>query len=268
MEDAGELALIRINLGNVGSGKTLSMVREMYLNPQNTYYTNITPTVHFPNLKIIKGSDIILKEEVGEKQRTKEKIYKYSLNTEFWKAQPKPLTVVIDEAHTLINSRRSMSKINIILSDFLSLIRRITNSPLAEGELVVITQFLGRVDVNIREMASQVRYHREHYVRRCYVHGILRNKYTGQFWENSDFPKDKKMDFCPYCGKGMIKCNQLIEVWHFGGDAAVSAEENFYYWKFKKEKRFYDHYYIRDGYKYWNMYSTFQWDNMFSEFYD
>lgn len=256
--------MIRLHLGNVGSGKTLSTMKEIIENPQNMYYSNIIPKINIPNMKTIQKEQIIKKEITGKK-RNGEETYKLSLNSEFWKQQPKPINIVLDEFHAFMNSRKSMSKMNIVLSDFLSLIRRAINSPLQEGELILITQFLGRIDVNAREMAQQIRYFREHYIKQCKSHGIIFNYYNRSYWENSDIPKDKKNEFCPICRKPLFKSNQLIEVWHFSGDSGRSAEENFYYWKYKNFRSYYSHYYIRDSWKYYNCYDTFQWDNLFMD---
>ena len=164
--------MIRISIGNVGSGKTASEVREMALNKaRRTYYSNIN-TKTIKNNVLIDPSMIVDKELVGEKKNkitnVVEPVYKFKVNLEFWKGIKEPINVIIDEAHSILNSRRSMSKINILITDWLALIRRVLGqTESGEGELVFITQLPRRIDSLARDMATQIRYHLCHYVKTC-----------------------------------------------------------------------------------------------------
>ncbi|MDX1373497.1 MAG: zonular occludens toxin domain-containing protein, partial [Nitrososphaeraceae archaeon] len=143
--------MIRISLGNPGSGKTACEVREMILNRSKRHvYTNINikkKRTH-PHIKLLKPEYIIQKEikkiiSSGKNKGTS--IYDYTLNTDFWKSITDPINVVLDEAHTIVNARRSMSKINILVTDWLALIRRVLGqSASGYGELVLITQLPNR----------------------------------------------------------------------------------------------------------------------------
>jgi len=100
-------------LGNVGSGKTASIVREMVLNEQGIkFYTNINPIrKDTPWIVKIKPEMIIGKDLLGVKKKQKTgvevPIYDFKLNKEFWQEIKEPISVVLDEVHTIMNPRRS-----------------------------------------------------------------------------------------------------------------------------------------------------------------
>ncbi len=248
--------MIRISLGNVGSGKTVCEVREIFLNKmRRKTYSNIkTNLKHQINI----NPKMIIKEDIIDYKKKKdgklEPVVKHSLNKEYWQKLKEPINVVIDEAHSIINARRAMSKINIIVSDWLALIRRVLGSSESGfGELVFITQLPNRIDVIAREMATQVRYHVCHYRKTC--------KQCQATWvENSELPET--IHKCPLCSSWNVRkhCHQ-IEIWHF------ENMEGFNTWKNFKMQTFYKHYIVTDIEKYFNMYDTLQWDNMFSDFY-
>ena len=250
--------MIRISIGNVGSGKTASEVREMALNKaRRTYYSNIN-TKTIKNNVLIDPSMIVDKELVGEKKNkitnVVEPVYKFKVNLEFWKGIKEPINVIIDEAHSILNSRRSMSKINILITDWLALIRRVLGqTESGEGDLVFITQLPRRIDSIARDMATQIRYHLCHYVKTC--------KKCGMSWhENSDFPE--RYWQCISCGSYEIKKHgHKIEIWHF------TSMASYYDWSFMGMNTFYKHYLVEDIEDYFPLYNTLQWDNLFSTLY-
>lgn len=249
--------MIKIILGNVGSGKTAFAVREMYLNQlKRKTYSNIITTVK--NQVDINASMILKREVTGYKKSNatgeKEEVYKDSLNVEYWKNIKEPINVVLDEAHSILNSRRSMSKTNIIITDWLSLIRRVLgSSDSGSGELIFITQLAKRLDVIARDMATNVIYTICHFVKTC--------KKCGVAWqENSEMPE--QLTECIACSNYNIKKHShTLEVWHFPNMDLYSM------WKDWGEKTFYKHYYVRDIEKYFPLYDTLQWDNLFNDFY-
>lgn len=87
---------------------------------------------------------MIIKDEVVGTKKNKmtgreEPVVKYKLNVDFWKEIKEPINVVIDEAHTLYNARKAMSKVNIITTEWLALIRRVLGSrESGHGELTFI----------------------------------------------------------------------------------------------------------------------------------
>jgi len=201
---------------------------------------------------------MILKKEIVKEVRKRtgelQPVYDYKLNIDFWKNTKEPINVVLDEAHSIINARRAMSKTNVILNDWLSLVRRILGSTEADfGELVFITQLPNRIDVIAREMATQVRYHICHYYKVCRKCGLV--------WkENSEMPEGYWS--CPKCNSFNIKkFNHQIEIWKFANMSCFEAWRNF------NQRTFYARYFITDIEKYFKLYDTLQWDNLFSEYY-
>jgi len=243
--------MISIRLGNVGSGKTAAAVREMMLNQsKRKTYTNIRTIIK--NCELINPSMIITKEISGYSKKGEAK-YDYTLNVDFWKNINEPINIVLDEVHTILNARRSMSKVNIILTDWMALIRRVLGqAESGYGELVLISQLHNRIDIVAREMATNVRYHICHYLKSC-----LR---CGNTWaETSESPEPRWI--CS-CGSYRIKKhNHKIEVWHFAG------MDMYIKWKEWGINTYHQHYLIDDIENYFKLYDTLQWDNLFSEFY-
>lgn len=249
--------MIIICLGNPGSGKTATVVREMALRTTGRLtYSNIK-TKGIKNNNLIDPSMIIQKNMVSTKKKrdgSEEPVYEYKLNTEFWKKIKEPIDVILDEAHAIINARRAMNKVNIIVTDWLALIRRVLGqSDSGYGRLVLISQLHNRIDIIAREMATQVRFHRCHYVKSC--------KKCGVSWqENSDIPEP--MWQCPKCASfGIKKDSHVIEVWHFPNMTAYIG------WKEYGMNTYHKHYLVHDIENYFPLYNTLQWNNLFSEYY-
>lgn len=197
---------------------------------------------------------IVLKEETGVKKNG-EKTYDYKLNIDFWKKQSKkqPISVVLDEAHAIIDARRSMSRTNRLFNQWLSLIRRVLGqSESGYGELVFITQLHNRIDCVAREMATQVRYHICHYSKKC-------KKCCSSWSESSESPEP--LHVCPACGSSkVIKCNHRIESYHFKNMQAYTT------WKDFGINTFYRHYLTDDIERYFPLYDTLQWENLLTNY--
>ena len=252
--------MIKLFLGNIGSGKSLCAVREMVQNiAHKTFYTNIIPKKPrlTPHIKVLKPEMIIEKEITGYKKKkdgSEEPVIDLKLNSKFWKEVPKPISVVLDEAHDFMNARRSASKVNIILGKFLALTRRILGeSDYADGDLIFITQLDRRIDIICREMAHQIRYHVCHYQVNCLNCGC-------GLMENSETPE--RAVICPLCHSHKLKkSNFSIEVKHFCNIFAYTG------WKEFGMKTWHRHYIISDIEKYFEFYNTLQWDNLFEDYY-
>ena len=249
--------MIILSLGNPGSGKTASIVREMAMEASGRKsYSNII-TKRIKSNSIINPEMIVSKnivKTIKKKSGEMEPVYELKLNVDFWKSINEPIDVIIDEAHSIINARRAMSKVNVIMSDWLALIRRVIGqSDSGYGRLVLISQLLRRIDPIARDMATQVRFHRCHYMKTC------RECYM--MWrENSDNPEPIWQ--CPGCGSFKIKKHShKVEVWHFPDVKAYEA------WAEFGMSSFHRHYIINDIEDFFPMYNTLQWDNMFSELY-
>ncbi len=188
-------------------------------------------------------------------------IYKYELNTAYWKKvskKNKGISIVIDEAHSVINARRSATKINVIMSDWMALIRRVLGEDSAgSGDLVLISQLPRRLDTIAREMATQIRFHVCHYFVTCINCGL-------QWYENNELPERYKD--CPSCDSiELNRHSHQIEVWHF------KSMDSFSMWEagfFNNERPpFHMHYFIKDISNYFHIYNSLQWENMFSKYY-
>ena len=139
--------MIIILVGGIGSGKTLSVVKEIVSRKQKTFTNFDLYGMPYERLKY----EHIFKQEVDGKK----KIMK--LNFDFWKKQTEKggFDIYLDEFHNIMNSRRAMSKRNVILSDFLSQIRKVLGQS-EVNNLYLITQKIKRIDVNSRDLAHWV----------------------------------------------------------------------------------------------------------------
>jgi len=247
--------MIRLVLGNVGSGKTASTVRWMKTHNDRTIVTNIAVKgKDFKHVIKLKPEMILLKEPKGQKKNG-EVVYDLKLNTQFWKdlvKDKKKLHVVIDEAHTFFNPRRSMSKINIIMTDFLALLRRVLGSNDSTGELVLITQLSRRLDVIAKEMATKTQYCVYHFIEQCNNCGVK--------WQDNNENPDKRYN-CPKCNSHRIqRIQSVIEIWDFRNVDDFNRFHDY------NEKTYYNHYLIRDITTIFGNYDTLQWDDLLSNY--
>lgn len=142
--------MIYILIGGIGSGKSLSMCREISLR-KNICYANFR--VKYRNTRLITQDDMIIPElsKTG-------KISGYSVNWGFFDkiaAKHKNFDLFIDEFHDIMNSRRSVSNKNIALSSWLAQVRKILGN-MKDHHLFVATQTLRKVDVNIQDLCHFV----------------------------------------------------------------------------------------------------------------
>ena len=138
--------MIIILLGGIGSGKTLSAVKEIANNKQ---YAITNFRTNFKNSHRIKVTDII---KYSDDKKT------VNVNWEFWenvKAKHPSYSIFLDEIHNLIHSRKSMSKTNILMSKWVSQIRKILSDH-PNNHLYLISQTMRKIDVDFRELASLI----------------------------------------------------------------------------------------------------------------
>lgn len=234
--------MIRISIGNLGSGKTACEVMELFHDKTGKHtYTNIKTSLK--NCMLLTPQMIVKKVTEGKKE-------KYEVNIDFWKQAKKPLNVVLDEAHNIIDSRSSMSGLNKAVTNWQSSLRRVCGETDRNfGELVYITQIFSAIDVRTRELCTQIRYHTCHYLKTC-----LKCQATWQ--ENSEMPE--KRQSCISCHSFNIRKHSfIIEVKRFQNEESYNA------WRLMGEKSYYARYYINDIEKYFPLYNTLQWDNLF-----
>ena len=245
--------MIEINLGNVGSGKTACVVRDMFLNvDKRQTFSNIITKKIKNNTLITK--DMIIKE-VPAISAAGKTITDKRVNKEFWEEavkKYKSVNVIIDEAHTVFNARRGMTKHNIIMSDWLSLLRRVIGGTSeGYGKLILITQLKRRLDIIAREMSTKIRYHKCHYKKEC-------NRCGAIHLENNETPE--KVQRCMNCAyEHLTMHSHVVEVFVFENLEKYEQFELF------NEKTYYDHYFTLDIVQYFPYYDTLQWDNLLSE---
>jgi len=242
--------MIKLYLGNVGSGKTACAVREMMLNKKHIhYYTNISTTKKHPHIHKITAENLIKKEitygKLGKKNVS------LSFNKEFWINIPKPISIVIDEAHIFLNPRRSMSKLSQIMLDFVSLARRFSESSTHQGDLIFITQLGNRVDYIIREMSHHVVTHVCFFTSECMKCGLSWN-------ENSNLAEP--IELCPSCGHYRInKKNHKIVQTHYASIGHYENARDF------GSKTYYRRMQVNDIQETFGKYDSLQWDDLISD---
>jgi hypothetical protein len=254
--------VIKLILGNVGSGKTLHCVRDIVINQDGIVtFSNIRMN-NVPNNILIEPYMIFNKQLVKENKNGK-KIFKWTLNEKYWLdaiTKYGSINIVIDEAHNIFNARTNSSKINRIFANFLSLLRRVLGSSDAgSGTLTLITQLDRKIDVLAREMATSISWCKCYYKKTC--------KRCNHTWnENNEMPET--LIYCPKCGanrKNIHKHSHTIEIWKFPNIQAYEA------WKCfgRKSKFYYAHYLINplEVEKYFPSYNTLQWDYLSQDIY-
>jgi len=251
--------MIKLSLGNVGSGKTATAVLHMLQNPDKVYFTNIDVfgkgTKHIHKIK----REHIIKKTLVQVKKNGEEVFKLEFNKEFWFEQIKKykmISVIIDEAHIFFNPRRSMSKLNIIMTDFLALLRRIVGSVDGEkGELILITQLSRRLDVVAKEMATHITYSINH--KQVFCTNKKCQHYDVKISTHNENPE--QYIYCSYCSKNLTSSKMLIEQVHF------KSLENFENWYYYGQKSYFKRISICDIEKIFKNYNTFQWEDIFTD---
>jgi predicted Zn-ribbon and HTH transcriptional regulator len=240
--------LIKLYIGNIGSGKTLVAVKEIIDEKLKTTYSNIE--IKSDKNKILTTENLFT-NFVYKKDGSLD-MSKLKLNIEFWKNINQNINIVIDEAHTLFNSRRSMTKKNILLTDWVALVRKILGTnPNSEGDLILITQLWYRLDNITRDMAHQIKYFTRHNKKFC--------RGCGSEWVESSDDYEQLRE-CPECeSMDLERKDFVIEVKVFN---CIGA---FIEYKETGLKTYYKHYALKDLEKYFPYYNTMQWDNLLSD---
>lgn len=136
--------MIYIITGNVGSGKTLTAIKDIV--DKDIYAITNFKMKNYRNYYRLRYSDIIIK---GEKTKDSK------INWEFWenlREEKKNFSIFLDEAHNFISSRSSMSSQNKLFSKWVSQIRKIFSDD-ENNHIFLITQYIKKIDVNFRDMA-------------------------------------------------------------------------------------------------------------------
>jgi len=247
--------MIRLVFGNLGSGKTLVLVRELKLNrTECVTFSNIDTTLIPNNIKIT--ADMLFKKVVKSvNKKTGAKTYKLAFNKEFWiavKNELKHFNIIIDEAHIFMGSRDSMSSRNKILSNFLSIGRKLIGGD-RTNSITLVSQTDKRVDVNARDLATLISYRRMFYFVTCFKCGY---KYS----ECNETPKI--IINCPKCKARITQKNQsnhIVECLEFNNMESYQA------WKYFGEKAYFERSFVTDVNKYFDSYQTLQWEDLLGD---
>lgn len=139
-------------VGGIGSGKTVSATRNILLR-DNNIFANFS--IKHPKVTRLKKSHIISEEVIGVK-KSGIAIKDRKINWEFWnKNRESGYDICLDEVHNIIHSRMAMSKNNVLLTTWISQIRKI----LGDNEnyhIWLISQRLGRIDVAFRDLLMKI----------------------------------------------------------------------------------------------------------------
>jgi len=250
--------MIRIFLGNVGSGKSLSIIREM-VDDETHYFSNIQTKSKgkhaLKNNHVIKR-DMILHKEVKKIRKDGTVDYEIKFNKDYWLKQKEKyghFNVVLDEFHTLMEARKFMSKQNRVMGDFLALIRKVCSDSLHESSLTLISQLDSRIDTIARQMATEIRYHVCIYDKSCTK--------CGAYWtEHSELPDFKKHKRCPQCESNILKKSNYKILIHY-----FDSIKNYNEWKECNIQSQIQTKLIENIDVYFEYYDTFQMDDLISE---
>jgi len=144
--------MIKIILGGVGSGKSITAIKDIIKTETNG------KSLIFTNFNVRKKGIFRLKESHIIKNFGSEKKPDYKVNFEFWNDLIKKgikFDIYIDEAHNIINARRSMSKWNILFNKWFTQIRKILGD-MKEHHLIVISQRKNAIDLTVRDLAQEI----------------------------------------------------------------------------------------------------------------
>lgn len=248
--------MIKIYLGNLGSGKTVYAVKEMADNvTDRKFYTNII-TNNVPNVIHITPENVILKIPNNSAKSG----FKMKLNTDFWMEQKKHLYLVWDEIHLTANSRSSLSSVNMVLSRFISMGRRIVGiDKRGYGHFIFIAQSERTVDANIRDLANEIYYFRSIWTVECEMCHF-------RIVTNSDRQQIGK---CLKCGSWKIlKKDISISVFVFAQKKNLSAWECYYGFRNGLPHITTEKFVINNIENYFKYYDTLQMEDIWNDYID
>lgn len=246
--------MIKIYLGNLGSGKSVYAIREMVLNKTDRkVYTNLV-AYNIDNVIHIRPENVILKIP----DKTKKKGFKLDLNINFWLKQKKPLHIVWDEIHLTANSRSSTSSSNMVISRFISMGRRVVGmDKRGYGHLIFIAQSERTVDSNIRDLANEIYYFRSIWTIECEDCGF-------KIITNSD---KQQIEKCLNCKSWkVLKKDIEISVFVLAQKKNLSAWECYYGFRNGMKNMTSEQFIIKDIEEYFKYYDTLQMTDIWNDY--
>lgn len=148
--------MIKVIIGGVGSGKSVSVIKEILKRQKKAYVNFSTVIKNTERLKV----DMIITEEVTGYKKNGEPILKKVVNWDFWSKlidNGEEFDIYIDEAHNIMHSRRSSSTWNVLFTIWLSQIRKILGSS-EKANLYIISQRITGIDKSVRDLMHHVTY--------------------------------------------------------------------------------------------------------------
>lgn len=115
--------MIIVLSGGVGSGKTLTAVK--YAMDSDDVLANFKLKGHGHFTRLIR--EHIISENKSIPEGCRKPVIEKKVNWEFWR-EHQDCDVFLDEIHNIMNSRTAMSKSNILMSEWMSQIRKIWGS--------------------------------------------------------------------------------------------------------------------------------------------
>lgn len=148
--------MIKLFIGGVGSGKSVSIMREIKRRKQDCF---VNFSCNIKGCTRLKEEHIIKEVVIGYK-RDGTPIMKKEVNYDFWKgliSKGNKFDIYIDEAHNIMHSRRSTSTWNTLFTMWLSQIRKILGSS-EKNHIYIISQRITGIDVVGRDLCHEITY--------------------------------------------------------------------------------------------------------------
>lgn len=144
--------MIKGIVGGIGSGKTLAMVKEIKSQNMPCYVNFNIKDKDSIRLKVSH----IIKKDIIKVKKDGTPIYEQQINWDYWnKAKGEPFSIFLDEFHNIMHSRQSMTKQSILLSKWISQIRKVlSDSKIAH--LYLVSQKMSRIDVAARDLMGEI----------------------------------------------------------------------------------------------------------------
>jgi hypothetical protein len=139
-------------LGGIGSGKTVSLIKEI-IKRDDFVFTNFD-IIGYKKYHRLMFKDIF--REFEDKKGKKS----YDVNWNFWKNQKiKDFSICLDEVHNLVGSRNSQTTQNKLLSKWVAQVRKLYADS-QHSNLYILSQTIRRIDVDFRDLVHIIVCHK------------------------------------------------------------------------------------------------------------
>lgn len=221
------------------------------LSTQRPVYTNIILKGRHKHVHTIHNSDVV-NEVIISYKKDGTPVTRKELNVAFWESVDKPCDIVYDEAHSIINSRNTMSRQNQVWMQWVKLIRKMIGGSAGHyGEFIWIAQLPRNIDIDVREMTPMYCYHVMWSTMVCRKCGYRLRR-------NSEMTS-RQYKSCLKCGHYLFdETDHVVRQWEIRGyDNAVTFQE-----MSMKMKLRYPHRCVKDIAEYFGCYDTMQYEDL------